>query len=271
MAQKRMTIPLKLSSCAREREGASTWLEWGKPKETPGATQAPKLRQTLETARKNAKDPSGFAVLFRERINFGAQTNAKIITTQLPSIPIYFFSTLMLPQSWTSSTRLVTSKELCPHSWSIQVFTGCSWETLLFYSVPSSSPSSPFEAHLWRSGLFLLNSSPVLIRGKASWQLLNHSINLNSFPSQYSFFQTFCTSEDCTYLSCPHSQRDCGKCWGGEIDTKCKRNNQRSSIACGSSGLWVLAELTQLTIHTGKEYLQSLKNFIWKQRGNKGE
>lgn len=37
----------------------------------------------------------------------------------------------------------------------------------------------------------------------------------------------------------------CGKCWGGEADTKCKRNNQRSSTVCGSSGLQVWAELTQ--------------------------
>lgn len=90
MAQKRMSIPLKLSSYAKEREGASTWLERGKPKESPGATQASKLRPTLETARKNAENPTGFAVLFRERINFGAQTNAKIITAQLPCSSIAF-------------------------------------------------------------------------------------------------------------------------------------------------------------------------------------
>lgn len=52
------------------------------------------------------------------------------------------------------------------------------------------------------------------------------------------------------YLSCPHSERDCGKCWGGEIDTKCKRNNQRSSTAwgtqvCESWQNWLSSQSTQ--------------------------
>lgn len=119
----------------------------------------------------------------------------------------------MLPQSWTNSIQLVTSKELCPHSQRQS-------EILLQFMDALRKFSSLIlcllqgQAHLlkhtctgWAIPSF--PSSPVLIRGRESRQLLNYSINVVGFPSQYSFFQTFCTSEDCTYLRCPHTEIDC--------------------------------------------------------------
>lgn len=235
MAQKRMTIALKLSSCARERKGASTWLEWGKPKETPGATQASKLRQTLETARKNAKNPRG---LFRERINFGTQSNAKILTAQLPccstAFPYFFFhinaATVLNKQH--SAFRIQGAVP------SLMEYPGIHWMLLenspllfcTFFKDKLTFWSTPVKE--WAIPSQLLSSANQRKRIMTASELL-HTFDQFSFPILI-FFRLFVPQR-----TVPHSEIDCGKCWGGEIDTKCKRNNERSSTACGSSGLWV--------------------------------
>lgn len=79
MAQKRMLDPLKQLLC-RERKGANTWRKWGKPKETHGVPKGHPSFQTeantWDCQENGAKNPSGFAVLFKETIDQGAQTNA---------------------------------------------------------------------------------------------------------------------------------------------------------------------------------------------------
>lgn len=252
------------------------------PRQTQGNPQHPKLLPELPNWGKHLRLPGKlckkFAVLFKERINWGAQTNAKIITATPQHSHIFFSSLLMLPQLWTNSIQLVASKELCPHkvksccsSWSTHWML---WEIVLSFCTSFRSKltfwSTPVKGVGYSLFSLIFNVNPKK-RVVTAFELL-HKCGRFSYPTLV--FPDFLYLRGLYLPKVPsHWNRLflCGKCWGGEIDTRCKRNNQRSSTAWGSSGLRVLAELTQLTIHTGKEYLQSLKNFIWKQRGNKGQ
>lgn len=187
----------------------------------------------------------------------------------------------MLPQSWTNSIQPVAPEELCPHLWRqseiLLQFMGYlldalrKFSSLILYLLQGQVHLLEHTCKGVGYSLFpLISNANQRKRIMTAFELL-HTLGQFSFPILLFSVFLYLRGLYLPYLPLHWNRLFlCGKCWGGEIDTKCKRNNQRSSTACGSSGFRVLAELTQLTIHTGKEYLQSLKNFIWKQRGNKG-
>lgn len=186
-------------------------------RQTQRNPQHPKLPPKLPNWGKHLRLPGKlckkFAALFKERINWGAQTNAKIITA-FHSIPIYFFfpinaATVLNKQHSACSIQAAVPSQseillqFMEHS--LDAMRNCPLLLCTSFRDKFTFWSTPVKE--WAIPSF--PSSSMLIQGKESWQLLNYSINVVGFPTQHSFLQTFCTSEDCTYLRCPHTEIDC--------------------------------------------------------------
>lgn len=158
----------------------------------------------------------------------------------------------MVPQPWTKNSAFSTQgavpslTEAKGNPAALRgALTGCSEKILLSFSVPPHLLKHTCKGVGYSLFSLISNANQ---RGKKMWRLLNYSIKLVGFPSQYSFFSDFLYFRGLYLPKLPsHWNRLFlrGKCWGGETDTKCKRNNQRSSTACGSWGLQALAEQTQ--------------------------